>query len=306
MEILIAGGSGLIGQAVTDKLIKNGHRVWILTRNPANLQNDGDFVRYVLWDGKTPAGWGKIVNDMDAIVNLAGAPLNGEGPFDIWLTNKRKKLLLESRLDTTKALLDAVAEAETRPSVFLQGSAIGYYGPRGSEVIDESGSAGNDFLASVQIQAEQASERAVELGLRRIVVRTGLVLDKKEGALQYFKFQTALFAGGRMGNGKQYYSWVHIDDEAKAICFLLEHKDAAGIFNLTAPNPVTNQVFAKTIARVMRRPSFFIVPNFLLKLVLGEISTVILDGQRVLPEKLQALGYEFSYPELEQALADVV
>lgn len=305
MNILIAGGTGLIGRALTEKLIENGHQVWVLSRNARRSRSNHKKVTLLQWDAKTPDGWGEIMNSIDAVVNLAGSPLNGKGPLDIWLTKKRKALLLNSRLDSTNALLDAVEQADRKPSIFVQASAIGYYGPRGDNPIDENASLGEDFLANVQFQTEKESERAIALGMRRIVLRTGLVLDGQEGALQYFKLQTALFAGGRIGTGEQVYSWIHLEDEAAAIAFLLEQDGYSGVVNLTAPNPVTNQEFAKTLGKVMRRPSFLIIPGFVLKIILGEISTVILNGQRVVPGELLRLGYEFRFPELEPAFRDI-
>ena len=305
MKVLIAGGSGLIGQALTKELIENDHEVYILSRTSKKFDDSNDRIRMIMWDARTTDGWGKIVNEVDAIVNLAGTPLNGDGPLDIWLTKKRRIQLLTSRLDSTKALLAGVRESEKKPRVFIQASAIGYYGPRGDEQIYEMEPPGDNFLSDVQVQAERASEEAHSLGMRRIIIRTGLVLDKNEGAFQYFKLQFSLFVGGKMGSGKQYYSWIHIKDEAAAIRFLLEVDDAEGPYNLTAPNPVTNKEFAKTLGRTMRRPSFFPLPEFIMRAVLGEISTVVLDGQRVIPARLQELGFEFQYPDLFEALESV-
>jgi uncharacterized protein (TIGR01777 family) len=306
MNVMIAGGSGLIGRALTKELLEHGHQVWILSRKPDLVNGLQDSVKVIGWDGKTTQGWGQVVNKVDVIVNLAGSPLNGNGPLDIWLTKKRRELLLKSRLDSTRALLNGVREASEKPSKFIQASAVGIYGPRGDELIDESNQPGTDFLADVQVQSERASEEASKLGMRRIVIRTGLVLDKDEGAFQYFKLQFSLFAGGRMGSGEQYYSWIHIQDEAAAIRFLLENENAEDVYNLTAPNPVRNYEFSKTLGDVMGRPSLFIIPGFLLRLVLGEISAVVLDGQRVLPKRLEELGYKFQYESIRDALADVV
>jgi uncharacterized protein (TIGR01777 family) len=306
MKILITGGTGLIGRELSKQLIENGHAVYVLSRNPNKAHELHDSVIMLAWDGKTVGAWGDYVNEIDVIVNLAGAPLNGKGPLDIWLTQKRKHELVQSRVNATNALLDCVEKADRKPLLFVQASAIGYYGPRGDELILESEPAGNDFLASVQVQSEKVSERALELGMRRIVVRTGLVLAKNEGALQYFKLQHALFAGGRIGSGKQYYSWIHLQDEAAAIRYLIEQDDASGIFNFTSPNPATNKEFSKTLGRVMNRPTFFVIPEFLIRLVLGEIADVIVEGQRVIPDQLQKFGFEFQYPELYEALEDVI
>lgn len=306
MKVMIAGGSGLVGRALTQELLDNGHTVYVLTRHPQKNEDSlPERVHLVAWDGKSTEGWEGYVNEVDAIVNLAGAPLNGRGPFDIWLTNERKEQLINSRLDTTNALIEGIREAEKRPTVYVQASAIGYYGPSGDEKIHEDSEAGDDYLAWVQVQTERASAEVKALGLRRVVIRTGLVLDEDEGAFQYFKLQFALFAGGRMGSGEQYYSWIHIEDEAAAIRLLLGREDASGVYNLTSPNPVKNKEFAKVLGQVMKRPSFFVIPAFLLRMVLGEISTVVLDGQRVMPKRLTELGFEFKYPDLREALKDV-
>lgn len=306
MNVLIAGGTGLIGRALTSELLEHGHEVYILSRSPQHSDKLPPAVKMLKWDGKTAAGWADAVNEIDAVVNLAGTPLDGNNILQIWLTKKRKEQIISSRLDTTKALLEGIRLAKKKPEVFVLGSAVGIYGFSEDEPIDESGLPGDDFFSETQILNEQASEEAEALGLRRVMVRTGLVLDGKEGSFQYFKFQTALFVGGRMGSGKQYYSWIHIRDEARAIRFLIENKNASGPFNLTAPNPVKNKTFAKILGKVMHRPSFFVVPAFMMRLVLGEVSAIILEGQRAVPAKLQAMGFEFRFPDLEGALEDIL
>jgi uncharacterized protein (TIGR01777 family) len=263
-------------------------------------------VMIIGWDGKSPDGWGNVVNQIDAVVNLAGTPLDGDGIFDIWLTEKRKKSIITSREDTTNALIQAIQEAEEKPDVYVQASAVGYYGFSEEEIIDESAPPGEDFFSVVQQRHEENTEILESMGIRRVLIRTGLVLDKDEGSLQYFLLQFRLFAGGRLGSGDQYYSWIHIKDEAAAIRKLLEDERAVGPFNLTAPNPEKNKDFAKILGKVMRRPSFFVVPAFLLKLVLGEVAAIVLQGQRVVPKKLQDLGYDFQYPVLEEALRNVL
>lgn len=306
MKILIAGGTGLIGKALSDELVRHGHQVFVLSRSPANPAKAPVKVKMLSWDGKTTQGWADILNEVDAVVNLAGAPLDGNGIFNIWLTEKRKALIVSSRLDTTNALIEGIRQAENKPRVFVQGSAVGYYGFSDDEIIDETGKPGNDFFSDTQIQNEEASAVVEALGIRRVIARTGLVLDRDHGSFQYFKLQSALFVGGRMGSGEQYYSWIHIKDEAAAIRFLIEHEEARGPFNLTAPNPVKNKTFAKILGKVMRRPSFFVVPTFLMRLVLGEVAAIILEGQRAVPAKLQALGFQFQFPELEEALTDIL
>ena len=306
MKILIAGGTGLIGSALVKKLVSNGHSVFVLSRNPEKMTITSENVIPLKWDAKTSKGWGENIESMDAVVNLAGYPLNGVHPLDIWLTKKRRVQLLSSRLDAAKALVDWMKKVEKKPKVFIQASAIGFYGPQGDQVISETHPPGTDFLAQVLAKAEDSTEIIETLGVRRVMIRTGLVFSSKGGSLEYFKLQFRLFAGGKMGSGGQYYSWIHIDDEVAAIQYLIDNEEAHGAFNLTAPYAVTNQELAKTLGRVMRRPSLFIIPGFALRLVLGEISTVVLDGQRCTSKKLEALGFSFKFPQLEPALKDVI
>lgn len=306
MKILISGGTGLIGSALTKQLVNNGHSVFILSRNPEKIGKTIENVHALRWDAKTSTGWGENLEEIDAVVNLAGYPLNGVHPLDIWLTKKRRVKLLSSRLEAAQALIDWMQKTEKKPKVFIQASAIGYYGPQDDQVINENHPPGTDFLARVQMEAEKSTEIIETIGVRRVMIRTGLVFSKEGSSLEYFKLQFRLLAGGRMGSGSQYYSWIHIDDEVAAIQYLIENEEASGAYNLTSPHPVTNQEFAKTLGKVMRRPSVFIIPGFALRLVLGEVSTVVLDGQRTSSKKLEDLGYSFQFPDLEAALRDVI
>jgi len=306
MKILISGGTGLIGTALTGQLVRNGHYVFILSRSPEKIGKTLENVRTLKWDAKTSAGWADSLEPIDAVVNLAGYPLNGVHPLDIWLTKRRRIQLLSSRLDAANALVEWIRKTEHKPKVFIQASAIGYYGPQGNQVVDEHHPPGTDFLARVQVEAEKSTEILEAMGVRRVIARTGLVLAEKGSALEYFKLQFRLFAGGRMGSGRHYYSWIHIRDEVAAIQFLIENEAASGAYNLTSPHPATNLEFAKTLGRVMRRPSSFIIPAFALRLALGEVSTVVLDGQRTTSKKLEDLGFTFSFPNLESALSDVL
>ncbi len=306
MNILISGGSGLIGRALTKDLVDHGHNVFILSRSPEKIDNLSEDVVIMNWDSETTKGWGDTMENIDAVVNLAGSSLNGNGPLDIWLTQKRKKLLLNSRLNASGALVEAIRQSKNKPKVFIQASAVGYYGPQGDEWIEETHPPGDDFLAKVQRQSEKSTEVLETMGIRRVIIRTGLVFANQGSSLEYFLLQFRLFAGGRIGTGKQFYSWIHIQDEVAAIRFLIEHKDASGAFNLVSPNPARNQDFATILGKVMKRPSFFVIPGFLMKLVLGEVSTVILDGQRVSSKKLERHGFSFKFPGLREALEDVI
>lgn len=306
MKVIIAGGSGLIGRALTESLAGDGHRVVILSRSPHKVADLPEGAQAVAWDGRTVQTWAERLEGADAIVNLAGASLKGDGFIPSRWTERRKQLIRDSRLNAGTALVEAVKAAARKPRLFIQSSAIGYYGPRDDSELSEDSPAGDDFLAQLCMDWENSTRPVEEIGLRRIIIRTGLPLTLKGGAFLLLVLPFKFFVGNTFGSGRQYYSWIHFDDYIAALRFLLESADASGIYNITAPNPVTNRQFARTLGRVMRRPSFFPLPAFALKLALGEVSTVVLDGQRVLPQRLQAEGFSFRYPELESAFEDLL
>ena len=203
-------------------------------------------------------------------------------------------------------LTEAIRAAKNKPKVFVQASAIGYYGPREDEKLTETATPGDDFLSQTCVQWENSTQELEELNVRRVILRTGIVLTPESGALARLLLPYRLFAGGPFGNGKQWYSWIHIADEVAAIRFLLENPEAHGIFNLTAPNPLTNRDFGKTLGSVLNRPSLIPIPKFAMQAAFGEVATVVVDGQRVLPDHLLALGYPFKFPNLEPALKDLL
>ena len=247
-----------------------------------------------------------MLEGTDAIVNLAGANIAGDGFFPTRWTNSRKKIIWQSRLDAGKAIVEAITLAEHKPSVLVQSSAIGFYGPLTDRTVDETGPAGNDFMADLCQEWEQSTEVVEMSGVRRVVARTGIVLSHHGGALGRMILPYKLFAGGPFGNGKQVMSWIHIADEVAAIKFLIESPEATGIYNLTAPNPVTNAEFGKTLSKVMHRPYYLPVPGFAMRMLFGEVATVVLDGQRVLPARLLRSGYEFKFPNIELALQQIL
>lgn len=306
MRVVISGGSGLIGRALTQDLTQDGHQVIVLSRAPDKVQSLPDGAKAVGWDARTGAGWAAHADGADAIVNLAGASIKGEGFLPSRWTNKRKQLIRQSRLDAGAAVADAVRQAKIKPKLVIQSSAVGYYGPRQDQPLDESSPAGNDFLAKVCVDWEASTAAVEAMGVRRAVVRTGLPLTAKGGAFPLLKLPFQFFAGNTFGDGAQYYSWVHFGDYIRALRFLVDKGNAQGVYNLTAPNPLTNRQFAQTLGRVMRRPVWLPAPAFALKLALGEVSTVVLDGQRALPRHLQDDGFAFNYPELEPALRDLL
>ena len=306
LRIIIAGGSGLIGKALTRDFRRDNHEVIILSRNPDQAIRVDDGVKLLAWDGMTKRGWGKLVEGADAVLNLAGANLAGEGFFPARWTQERKQNIKQSRLNALTAIIEAIDAASEKPKVLIQSSAIGYYGPRDDQPVDEAGSVGPDFMARSLQEVEQASESVEQLGVRRVVVRSGVVLTNQGGALSRLLLPFKLFVGGPLGNGRQVLSWIHIRDEVKAIRYLVENPDTSGVYNLTAPNPVTNAEMGKAIAKIMRRPYYLPVPGFAMRLLFGEVATVVLDGQRVIPTRLLESGFEFDFPKIDMALENIL
>lgn len=305
MRVIITGGSGLIGTALTKRLLADGHEVIILSRSPDKHTFPAG-VKGVEWDGKTAGSWHTYINEDTAVVHLAGASIAGDGFIPSRWTPDRKKAIRNSRLESGQAVVAGIEAAEHKPRFLIQASAVGYYGPSGSEVLTESAPPGNDFLADVCVEWEKSTEPVEAMGVRRIIIRTGLVLTLEGGPLPIVVLQYKLFAGGRLGDGHQWWPWIHLGDEVNAITFLLENEAAEGIYNLTAPNPLTNDAFGKVVGQVLNRPHLIPVPAFALKLLLGEIATLVLDGQRAIPQRLQEAGYTFKYFEAKPALADLL
>lgn len=307
MRVIITGGTGLIGRALVESLVADGHEAIVLSRSPEKTEGFPSSVQVVGWDARTTEGWGELVNGVDAIVNLAGESIAGKNPLAGRWTPERKRRIRESRVQAGQAVVQAIDAAEHKPGVLIQSSAVGYYGPSSNEVITEQSAAGDDFLASVCQDWEAATAPVESMGVRRVVLRTGVVLSMEGGALPLmmlpFRF---VIAGGPMGDGKQWVSWIHLQDEIRAIRFLLENKSAQGVYNLSTPNPLQNADFNRAIGRVMKRPAIMPAPGFALKAVLGEMATTVLDGQRVAPTRLQEAGFEFEYTDAESALRDLL
>jgi uncharacterized protein (TIGR01777 family) len=302
MRVIISGGTGLIGRQLAASLVKDGHQAIALSRDPQRRQEQmPDGVQLAAWDAQSAQGWGELADGADAIVNLVGENLSAKP----W-SPAQKRRIRESRLNGGKALVEAVRQAKNKPKMLIQSSAVGYYGPCGEEIITEDHPAGSDFLSQVCVDWEASTAEVEKMGVRRAITRSGIVLDKKEGALPRFLLQFRLFAGGPLGNGRQWLAWIHPQDEINAIRFLIDHPEASGAFNLASPNPKTNRDFGKAIGRVLHRPALIPVPAFALKIVLGEMSTVVLDGQRVVPHRLADMGYQFSHPEIQEAVKDVI
>jgi len=302
MRVIITGGSGLIGTALTQRLLADQHEVIILSRSPEKYTFPAG-VQGVKWDGKTAGSWHTHINKDTAIIHLASINIAGYNFIPNRWTAKRKEVILQSRLEPGQAMVAAIKAAKQKPKLLIQASAAGYYGPRESEIVTESSPPGNDFLANVCVAWEATTAPVEDMGIRRIVTRTGLVLTMDGGPLPIIVLQYKLFAGGRLGDGRQWWPWIHLDDEVEAVTYLLENEAAEGVYNLTAPNPLTNDAFGKVVGQVLNRPHLIPVPAFALKLLLGEIATLVLDGQRAIPQRLQEAGFIFKYSEAKPALA---
>lgn len=307
MRFVIAGGTGVIGKSLAPRLAEDGHDTIVLSRNPDATQSESnDSVRYEQWDTGDLGAWSELVDGSDVVINFAGDNLAGDHFLPSRWTDDKKQILRRSRLDTGTAIARAIAAAKVKPRALIQASAVGYYGPRGSEEVDESEPSGNDFLANLCVEWEKSTRQVEEQGVRRVILRTGLVLTTKGGPLPRLLKQFQWFAGGSFGRGDQHWPWIHIEDVAAAIRFLAKNEEAKGPFNITSPTPVTNKQFSKALGTVLKRPSFWPIPAFAMKLLVGEVSIVVLEGQRAIPAKLTKLGYEFKHSELSSALEDIL
>lgn len=300
MKILVSGGTGLVGRSLVRELAAAGHPCTVLSRNPEVHRQPAESIRIQQWNATAIEPLAELMEESDAVVHLAGESI-GAGRW----TAARKQSILESRVVSTRALAAAVAQSQSPPGVFVQASAVGYYGPCGDEVVTEDSEPGTDFLAEVCREWESASSEVEASGVRRVLARTGIVLSAAGGALPKMAQPFKLFAGGPAGSGSQWMPWIHLADEVGALQFLLEQPQASGAFNLTAPNPVTNREFSATLGRALKRPSLVPAPAFALRLALGEMADLILTGQRAVPERLLKLGYRFQFERLETALADI-
>ena len=294
MKILIAGGSGFLGTALRNFLTHNSHEVFILTRGPSSGRNQ------IHWDGKTAEGWGHLVNEMDAVVNLTGYGL------DHWPWTKRmKQKFVDSRVLPGHALVSAMQSATRRPKVFLQVSGINHYGLRGDTIADESTPAADDFPAQLTVKAEAATQPVEDLGVRRIVIRNGVVLSGRGGLFPLMALPVRLFFGGKFGEGSQAMPWIHLADAVRAMKFLLEDNESRGVYNLVAPTPTSNAEFMQAIARALHRPYWFHLPKFLLQLVLGEMNVFLTEGRYSTPKRLLEQGYQFQFPHIQDALRNI-
>ena len=311
MRVFVTGGTGLIGPRLIRQLKHRGDDVVMLSRQPDAWEHVGQDVTVLVGDPTKPGDWQDKLAECDAVVHLAGANI-----FAKRWNVEFKRLLRDSRLLSTKNVVDAIAKSPKRADgtakPLVSASAIGYYGPHGDEEITEDSPPGNDFMSNLCVEWEAAARAAEAAGVRVTMIRTGIVHDPRGGALHTLKLPFKLGLGGPVGMalrpkdwGKQYWSWIHHADETGIILLALDNADAAGPINATAPNPVTNKEFAKAFGKALGRPAFAPTPALALRLMLGEVADVITTGQRVLPKKALALGYQFRFPEIGSALADL-
>ncbi|MEH7501404.1 TIGR01777 family oxidoreductase [Neobacillus drentensis] len=300
MKIAISGGTGFVGKALADHLLKNNHEVIILSRKLIHT-NETDDIRYVQWlsGNSSPI---QELQDTDIFINLAGESINSGR----W-TEKRKAKIVNSRLESVHELLDIINKLDTKPKALINASAIGIYGTSFETIFTEKDNHGfgNDFLSKTVKHWEKEADKASQFGIRTVFCRFGIILDKQEGALPKIAFPYKSFIGGPIGNGRQWMSWIHIEDVVKGISFIIENEQIQGPINFTSPNPVTMTEFGKTLASALHRPHWFPVPSYALRLLLGEMSTLVIDGQKVLPNKLLENGYQFTYSNLNLALENI-
>lgn len=294
MNITITGGTGFIGRRLIERLSAAPHQLHALTRS-TNVKFGDIAVWNTKWDPMTETPPPESAINADAIVHLAGEPVAQR-----W-TPEAKIKIRESRVNGTRHLVQALSKSKNKPAVLVSGSAIGIYGSRGEEILTESSAHGHGYLAEVCEAWEKEAAAAESLGMRVVRIRTGIVLGKTGGALKQMLPPFKAFVGGKLGSGKQWMSWIHLDDLVGIICHALENP-MSGPVNGTAPNPVTNSQFTAELARALGRPAVFPVPSFALKAMFGEMAGMLLEGQRVLPKAAEAAGYKFQYPELGPAL----
>ncbi len=305
MHISITGGTGFVGRRLVASLLQQQHTVMVLTRNldrARSILGSPQGLELLEYDPLQPQSWASRLEGTQGIVNLAGEPLAGSR----W-TPAKKAEIRRSRIEGTQALVQAIQRLEQKPSVMVSGSAVGFYGPRANDQpLTEAADAGSDFLAQICVDWEAAAQPVKDLGVRLVILRTGIVLGQGGGALDQMVGPFQIFVGGPIGSGQQWLSWIHVEDLVKLIEYALTHTSVEGVINGTAPHPLQMANFCQTLGQVLGRPSWLPVPSLALELLLGEAAQVVLTGQRVLPTKAEAAGFAFTYPELKPALQNIL
>jgi len=297
MKIFITGGSGFVGTRLIHDLIDRGHRVIAVGTSSAHKNPPNENFRYISADTTLKGPWQDALEDIDAIINLAGRNI-----FNLW-SDTVKKQIYNSRILTTRNLVEALPER--KEIILCSTSGAGYYGNRADESLTEDASSGSDFLANVCIDWEKEAFLAEKKGVRVAAMRFGVVLDKNGGALAKMIPAFKSFAGGPLGSGRQWFPWIHMADLISAINFILENNDIKGPVNFCAPNPARNRDFGKSLGNVLKRPSFMKVPSFMIRLVVGEMGALLTNSQKVIPHKLLHHGFKFQYPDIDAALEDI-
>lgn len=301
MKIFFTGGTGFVGRYLTRRLSESGHEIFVVTRSAERARESIPWATIIEGDPKRPGEWQQRVAESDAAINLAGSSI-----FTIW-TDSARKSILESRVLTTRNLVDALA-ASGQEKILINASAIGYYGSRmDDETLDEEAPHGSEFMSQVCVDWEESAKKAAQSGTRVTLCRFGIVLGRGGGALAMMVPAFRYMLGGAIGSGRQWMSWIHLEDLFNVFSLILSQGEISGPINCVAPNPVRNAEFAKILARTLARPVLFpAMPAFLLRVVLGEFANVVLKGQRVIPKKLMETGFSFRFPTLQQALEDLI
>ena len=302
MRVMIAGGSGLIGRKLIVELLQAHHEVLVLSRKPENVQKIFPAIRVEFWDAKASSMLVNILDGAGAVINLTGESIAAKR----WSSIQKQKIL-SSRIDSTRAIVNVIEQTHHRPSVFLNASAVGYYGNVSEGGVTEEYLKGKGFLPDVCEQWEMEAQKVQELGVRLVLLRSGIILDKNEGALHKLLFPFRMFVGGPLGDGRQWFPWIHVLDEVNAILYAMEHEQITGAINLSAPESVRLSDFCRVLGKVLHRPSWLSVPEFALRLMFGEMAGPLLfHGQKTIPKKLLKAGFKFQYPNLENALKDIL
>ena len=301
MKVVITGATGFIGRALCKELCKD-YEVIALSRDASRAAKSlGGRTKIIEWDGRTTGSWFQQTEGAFAIINLAGENV-ASGRWN----EARKSRILQSRLAAINAVIEIIKQLKNKPKVVIQASAIGWYGPRSDESLDEESTPGKGFLANVCRDVEGRTEEIESLGVRCTIIRTGVVLGRDGGAFAKLVKPFRFFLGGHLGSGRQWFSWIHLEDEVTAIKFLMENEHLRGAFNLTAPEPVTMKQFCRILGKVLHRPSLMKVPAFAARLAFGEMADeMLLSGQKVLPKRLLNTGFNFKYTNVKQALNDI-
>jgi uncharacterized protein len=300
MKILMTGGTGFVGKQLNSRFLQEGNEVTILTRSLKGSVPTPKGISYLLGDPTQKGPWQEAIPGHDVIINLAGASI-----FSKW-SDEYKKLIRDSRVFTTRNIIEGIPSKPDQQVTFFSTSAVGFYGFHGDEELDEGSPPGNDFLARLAIEWEAEAFKAREKGARVVITRFGIVLGEKGGALGQMIPLFKKLIGGPIGSGRQWFSWVHIQDLAEAFVFLMKHPEISGPVNVCAPHPVKNKDLAKALGKALHRPSFMPTPAFMIRLVLGEFGSVLLEGQRVLPRQLLKQGFTFQYPDIDRALQNIL